>query len=63
MVECPYCKGEKVFKRLISREWQEPEYENITCRLCEGNGKITELKDAIYKARGGLPPVPFRGFA
>lgn len=63
MVKCPYCNGEKVIKRLASREWEEERYQEETCPICEGEGELPELRLAIYKARGGPPPVPLRGYA
>jgi hypothetical protein len=33
------------------------------CRLCHGDGSVASLPLAIYRARGGLPPVPFRGYS
>lgn len=63
MVKCPHCKGEKVIRRLVSREWEEEKYEQDTCPTCRGEGQISELQAAVYKARGGPAPIPLRGYA
>lgn len=63
MVKCPQCNGEKVLKRLISREWEEEKYENSPCPTCQGEGEVSELQAAVYKARGGPAPTPLRGYA
>ncbi|KKM97688.1 hypothetical protein LCGC14_1165480 [marine sediment metagenome] len=63
-VKCPHCEGGKGYQGLLTPEWIEPpEYEWFPCRTCKGKGKITELQNAIYKARGGPVPIVFRGYA
>lgn len=63
-VKCPHCKGDKGWSELITPEFIEPpEYKWNICRTCSGNGEISHLKMAIYKARGGPEPIKFRGFA
>lgn len=62
--ECPECKGEKGYNKLLTPEWLEPsEYEWQNCQTCEGEGEITSLQLAVYKARGGPAPIKFRGYA
>ena len=64
MVKCLHCKGEKGGNRLVTEIWVEPpEYKWVQCRTCEGTGEFTELKAAVYRARGGPAPVKLRGFA
>jgi len=65
MVTCPQCKGVggSTVKILDKYPWEyqdgEPiEYEWDQCQTCHGNGKISRLEMAIYKARGGpAPPI------
>lgn len=62
--ECPHCNGQKGYKKMLTPEWHEPpEYEWENCRTCEGQGRISHLKLAIFRARGGPTPITFRGFA
>jgi hypothetical protein len=37
--------------------------EDVTCRVCGGNGFVSALQAATYRARGGAAPVQRRGFA
>lgn len=62
-VQCPRCKGAGGDEILISHYWEKTNHVWDECRLCEGDKEINQMKLAIYKARGGLPPVPMQGFA
>lgn len=33
------------------------------CRACDGEGTMSDLKLAVYRARGGAAPSTMRGFA
>jgi len=37
--------------------------ETVTCRVCEGSGELAGVARAVYMARGGVAPVPFRGYS
>lgn len=70
MSMCPECKGEKgysqtfhdqscVFDEVCERH--HPQWHD--CPACHGSGELSGLALAIYKARGGPAPTPFRGYA
>lgn len=55
-VICPYCKGKKEFKFPSSNPLYVYSdgpvvYETFKCSTCKGNGVLSELQFAIYKAR------------
>lgn len=64
MKTCPECNGKKGFERILSYCWEEPqETEWIKCGTCRGGGEVTDLKYAIYEARGGPAPNEIKGYA
>jgi hypothetical protein len=64
MNKCPECEGKKGYNELLTPEWHEPpEYKWNDCRTCTGEGKISDLSLAVYRARGGPTPIQFVGFA
>ena len=42
---------------------EEPPADRVKCRTCGGDGELSGLALAVRKARGGPPPLQFRGFA
>ncbi len=69
MKTCPECEGEKQFKLPsvhpldVYNTEGRTRYEYYTCRTCKGKGEISDLRLAIYKARGGpAPSNPIQGF-
>jgi DnaJ-class molecular chaperone len=36
---------------------------DVECRVCHGTGILAGVPRAVYMARGGAAPVPFRGYA
>lgn len=58
MPVCPECKGKGWYEIQVSEYWEEPiRYETHTCPECIGKRKISKLRLAIYKARGGTAPL------
>ena len=67
MFECPHCHGEKRFKDLHEQgcdaEGCSCSRAEVTCWTCEGDGVVSNVQIAVFRARGGPGPVPFWGFA
>lgn len=65
MLMCPHCKGSKTidmtipFFDVISNI---PKNDVVKCWTCYGEGVVTRLQLAVFKARGGPSPLPMRGF-
>ena len=62
MPTCPQCNGKKGYEIDSTpyyvtdpEERQVPEWRN--CETCKGEGKISGLQLAVYKARGGPAPI------
>lgn len=62
-VMCPECSGSGRRKvRIHDRYWDEEAsaWGTEECVFCAGQGEVgDDLRLAVYKARGGLPPVRF----
>lgn len=72
---CPACHGEaqlavrrhlKPCVRITGKYWDDENQcecpiEIVDCETCRGTGRMS-LKGAVYKARGGLAPIPFQGY-
>ena len=62
-VKCPDCKGDgEGATSLMGCALPCPTCKGTGKNLTE-NGKPLTLKEAIERARGGPPPVPFQGWA
>lgn len=75
---CPECKGngQYIYERhaqvcgTIEDDEERASFchancskETVTCRVCDGSGTLEGVDRAVYMARGGAAPVPFRGYA
>lgn len=69
---CPECKGKRSSLGPV-RCVAMYEHEDLDecgcpqdwtpCRVCRGSGEIASIQYAVYMARGGAAPVPFRGYS
>lgn len=75
---CPECKGEGRFRGVRHAQvcgtieddetrhhfcYANCERYDHECRVCRGKATLDGIQLAVYKARGGAPPVQRRGFA
>ena len=74
-VTCPDCKGAKGWQRVVHtqvcgqlEEWEDHHArycvdESGECPTCRGDGTISDVQMAVYRARGGPAPTQVRGYA
>lgn len=64
---CPECHGHgmiqhRYFDGLDEFGDEMFDVRDTPCALCRATGRITRAAMAVYKARGGLPPIKARRF-
>lgn len=66
MHNCERCNGEGVTRRprpmMGNPKEPEPLIEEV-CQWCRGEGRVTEMRQAILDAAGGPPSTERRGYA
>lgn len=69
---CPECKGTRGYLGPLDcvAPYEHEDMEDCgcprswtPCRVCHETGEVAPIALAVYKARGGAAPVPFRGYA